>query len=87
MAEDGPVGYDFRPGLLIIFDYCEDVQIHDVYLTDSPEWTVARWRNAYQNDFAARMQWCILPYSHTNHNPIAIVGGDDTNVVLFKNHY
>lgn len=39
-AQDGPVAYDFRPGLLVIFDYCEGVQIRDVYLTDSPEWTV-----------------------------------------------
>jgi polygalacturonase len=40
IIEDGPVSYDFRPGLLIITDYCEDVQIRDVHLTDSPEWTI-----------------------------------------------
>ena len=37
------------------------------------KWTVARWREAYQNDFAARMQWCLLPFEETNHNPIVII--------------
>jgi len=48
------------------------------------KWTVARWREAFQNDFAARMQWCILPYGKTNHNPIAIIDEDSTKDVLFK---
>lgn len=41
------------------------------------KWTVARWREAYQNDFAARMQWNLLPYTEANHNPVAIVENDD----------
>lgn len=37
-----------------------------------------RWRDAYQNDFAARMQWA-LPVNETkaaNHHPVVIVNGD-----------
>ena len=32
--------------------------------------TVWRWREAYQNDFAARMDWTIKPYSEANHPPV-----------------
>jgi len=33
--------------------------------------TIWRWRSAYQNDFAARMDWCVKKYSEANHPPIA----------------
>ncbi len=33
--------------------------------------TIWRWRSAYQNDFAARMDWTIKPYAEANHPPIA----------------
>ena len=32
--------------------------------------TIWRWREAYQNDFAARMDWTIKPYDQANHPPI-----------------
>lgn len=32
--------------------------------------TIWRWRSAYQNDFAARMDWTIKPYAQANHPPI-----------------
>ena len=36
-----------------------------------------RWREAYQNDFAARMDWCIAAKREdANHHPVAVVGGD-----------
>ena len=31
--------------------------------------TIWRWRQAYQNDFAARMDWTIKPYAEANHPP------------------
>lgn len=37
--------------------------------------TIWRWREAYQNDFAARMDWCVQPYGKANHNPVAVVNG------------
>ena len=33
--------------------------------------TIWRWRSAYQNDFAARMDWTIKPYAEANHPPAA----------------
>ena len=32
--------------------------------------TIWRWRDAFQNDFEARMDWTIKPYAETNHPPI-----------------
>ncbi|MDP2852550.1 MAG: DUF1593 domain-containing protein [Gallionella sp.] len=32
--------------------------------------TIWRWRSAYQNDFAARMDWSIKPYTEANHPPV-----------------
>lgn len=32
--------------------------------------TIWRWREAYQNDFAARMDWTIQPYEKANHPPV-----------------
>lgn len=32
--------------------------------------TIWRWRSAYQNDFAARIDWTIKPYDEANHPPV-----------------
>lgn len=32
--------------------------------------TIWRWREEFQNDFAARMSWCSKVYKHANHPPI-----------------
>jgi len=39
----------------------------------SDQATIWRWREAFQNDFAARMTWTVADYRHANHNPIAVV--------------
>lgn len=36
--------------------------------------TIWRWREAYQNDFAARMDWTVKPYEEANHPPVARLG-------------
>lgn len=36
---------------------------------------LARWAEAFQNDFRVRMDWCVKPYAETNHHPVAIVNG------------
>ena len=41
----------------------------------SDQATIWRWREAFQNDFAARMDWTISDYSHANHSPIVEVNG------------
>ncbi|KAK1633550.1 hypothetical protein BDP81DRAFT_494926 [Colletotrichum phormii] len=41
--------------------------------------TIWRWRNAFQDDFAARMQWALTSdFSKVNHHPIAVVNGDSS---------
>lgn len=35
--------------------------------------TIWRWRTEMQNDFAARMDWCVKPYNKANHAPIAVL--------------
>ena len=42
--------------------------------------TIWRWRLAYQNDFAARMDWTIKPYKAANHPPVVTV----KTVVIMK---
>ena len=37
-----------------------------------------------ENDFAARMDWCVLDYESANHNPIAVVNGDESRNVLYQ---
>jgi hypothetical protein len=32
--------------------------------------TIWRWRDAFQNDFAARMDWCTKSYKKANHPPL-----------------
>jgi hypothetical protein len=49
----------------------------------SDQATIWRWREQYQNDFAARMNWCIAAdFTNANHNPIAVLNGDHTKNVL-----
>ena len=33
--------------------------------------TIWRWREHFQNDFAARMEWCASDYKDANHPPVA----------------
>jgi hypothetical protein len=45
--------------------------------------TVWRWREAYQHDFAARMDWCGADaFARANHNPVAVFQGDKTKAVV-----
>lgn len=32
--------------------------------------TLWRWRDEFQNDFAARMDWCVKPFAAANHPPV-----------------
>lgn len=35
--------------------------------------TLWRWREDFQNDFAARMDWCTKPYKEANHPPVPVL--------------
>jgi hypothetical protein len=36
--------------------------------------TIWRWREAYQHDFAARIDWTVQPYQKANHPPVPRLG-------------
>ncbi|MFC2089417.1 nucleoside hydrolase-like domain-containing protein [Bacteroidota bacterium] len=44
--------------------------------------TIWRWRDAYQNDFAARMDWCLASYDEANHPPVPVI--DTKEEILVK---
>lgn len=45
--------------------------------------TIWRWREHFQHDFAARMDWCVADdFKQANHNPVAVLNGDTTKRVL-----
>ena len=53
----------------------DEVQGKDGALHVSDQATIWRWREAFQHDFAARMDWTIQDYDHANHNPVVEVNG------------
>jgi hypothetical protein len=45
--------------------------------------TIWRWREHFQNDFAARMDWCLATdHSQANHNPRPVLNGDSSTDVI-----
>lgn len=44
--------------------------------------TIWRWREDYQNDFAARMDWCVQDFNNANHNPVVAIGSDKSKEVV-----
>jgi hypothetical protein len=48
-------------------------------------YTIHRWRQAYQDSFEARMDWCVKPYDECNHEPVAVCNGDKGNKVITIN--
>ena len=43
------------------------------YLSDQA--TIWRWREAFQHELSARMDWTVKPYAEANHNPVVVVNG------------
>ena len=48
----------------------------------SAQATIWRWRKDFQNDFAARMDWCVSEADKANHNPVAVVNDDETKAII-----
>lgn len=49
------------------------------------KWTVARFRSDYQNDFQARMDWCVQSFKGANHHPIVVFNNDISGAVVNLN--
>ncbi len=45
--------------------------------------TIWRWRQHFQNDFAARMDWCVAPtFADANHNPVVTLNRNSTRRIV-----
>ncbi|MBM4028812.1 MAG: DUF1593 domain-containing protein, partial [Planctomycetes bacterium] len=44
--------------------------------------TLARWAADLQNDFRARLAWCVKPLREANHTPRAVVNGGEGKEIL-----
>jgi len=53
----------------------DEVRTADGATHVSDQATIWRWREAFQHDFAARMDWTIQDYAHANHSPAVEVNG------------
>jgi len=40
--------------------------------------TIVRWAPEFQNDYQARMDWCVNDFKNANHSPKVIVNGDSS---------
>jgi hypothetical protein len=49
----------------------------------SDQATIWRWREAFQHDFAARMDWTIKSFAEANHNPVVVVNGQSGTAPIF----
>ena len=49
--------------------------------------TIWRWREDFQNDFAARMDWCVKNYKEANHPPIVKLSHPETLTVKSGEHF
>ena len=50
--------------------------------TTSRDNTLARWAADLQNDFRARMDWCVKPRAEANHRPNAVLNGQGGSEIL-----
>ena len=48
----------------------------------SDQATIWRWREAFQNDFAARIDWTIQPHARANHPPEVVIDGAEGDAPL-----
>lgn len=53
----------------------DEVIAEDGHRHISHQATIWRWREAFQHDFAARMDWTVRPFAGANHNPEVVVNG------------
>ncbi len=59
---------------LIYTNSRDTVEAQDGSIHTTAQATIWRWREAFQYDFAARMDWCVADqYEEANHNPITIL--------------
>ncbi|WQF90202.1 hypothetical protein CDEST_15216 [Colletotrichum destructivum] len=75
----GPVNY----GEGHYAEFVDAVRSDDGKVVMGSHLTIWRWRGAFQNDFAARMNWGVADsFARGRHPPMAVVNGDRSRDVL-----
>lgn len=57
-------------------DYGRAIKFDTVHFNDYKA-SLWRWRDDFQNDFAARMDWCVQSYKEANHPPVIKLTGSN----------
>jgi hypothetical protein len=57
-------------------DYGRNVKRDTITFKDNKV-TLWRWRDNFQNDFAARMDWCTKSFNEANHAPVVVLNHPD----------
>jgi len=80
-----PAG-ETRPIWTDIAATCDRVEVEPGRFDSSNQATIWRWREHFQNDFAARLDWCVTgDFAQANHNPHPVLNGDrSTGVVMIS---
>jgi hypothetical protein len=62
------------------------VEVEKERFETSNQATIWRWREQFQNDFAARMNWCVADdFKKANHNPRPVLNGNrSTDMVMIS---
>jgi hypothetical protein len=60
-------------------EYGRAVKFDTVNFTGYKE-SLWRWRDDFQNDFAARMDWCSKSYEEANHPPVPVINTEEITV-------
>jgi len=64
----------------------DEITLPDGQKEASNQATIWRWREAYQSDFAARMDWNILSdFKKANHNPVIALNGNTGKNIAVAN--
>lgn len=64
-------------------DSRDSVYFDNEHYQISDQATIWRWREHFQHDFAARMDWCVADnYKKANHSPMAVLNSDKTKSVI-----
>jgi hypothetical protein len=64
-------------------DTQDEITLDDGRKEASNQATIWRWREAYQNDFAARMDWNVKDkFEDANHNPVLSINGNKGNAIV-----
>ncbi|MGK9476431.1 nucleoside hydrolase-like domain-containing protein [Melioribacter sp. OK-6-Me] len=53
-------------------EYGRTIKLYEKTFCDNKV-TLWRWRDDFQNDFVARMDWCVKSYKEANHPPVPIL--------------